>query len=94
MICPAPTVPLDMLRSGEAGQVTEILGDVGSVNRIEEMGLRRGTIIRVLQSGSPLILAHGNHRLCFRPEPSTTVLVDLIPGEPAPMRDSSPSTFA
>ena len=70
-------VPLDMLRTGESGTVSEILGDPPAVHRLEELGLGIGAVVRVLREGPPSLLAAGAQRFCFRPDAGTTVLVAL-----------------
>ena len=70
-------IPLDMLRTGDAGTVAEILGDPPAVHRLEELGLGIGAVVRVLRDGPPSLLAAGAQRFCFRPDAGTTVLVAL-----------------
>ena len=69
-------IPLDMLGPGQGGRVFEVLGAPHAVHRLEELGLGIGSAVRVLRQGPPSLLALGGQRLCFRPEPGITVLVD------------------
>ena len=70
-------IPLDMLRTGEQGTVAEILGAPTAVQRLEELGLGIGAVVRVLREGPPSLLAAGAARFCFRPDGSATVMVAL-----------------
>ena len=70
-------VPLELLSAGEEGRVLEVDGDRDLVHRLAEMGLREGVQVRMVRSGSPCILAIENHRLTFRTDESTTVLVEV-----------------
>lgn len=71
-------IPLSLLRAGQTARVGQVLGLPDQVHRLEELGLRGGTTIEMLQSGSPCIIRLGNHKLCFRCDELTSVLV--IPG--------------
>ncbi len=70
-------IPLDMLRSGERGCICDLDGREEFVHRLEEMGLREGVTIEMLRPGTPCILGVNHHRLSFRPEDSTTILVEV-----------------
>ena len=69
-------LPLDLLRVGESGKIVEIVGPVEWKHRLEELGLREGCEVRVVKSGEPCILAVGGHRLSFRPDAGTMILVE------------------
>lgn len=81
MIAPSTTllVPLEALQAGEIGRVADLDGPATAVNRLQELGLRVGERVRMIQSGSPHIVHLGETRLCLRPEPDVMVLVE--PGE-------------
>jgi ferrous iron transport protein A len=70
-------LPLELLQTGERGAIHDLEGEPEFVHRLEEMGLRRGATVEMLRPGSPCILAVDHHRLSFRPEPSTTILVEI-----------------
>lgn len=70
-------IPLDLLTAGETGCVMEISGQETFVSRLEEMGLRAGAEIKMLQPGQPCIIALENHRLSFRGEEAAQVLVEV-----------------
>ena len=70
-------IPLELLRTGEEGRIFQIDGDLKLVVRLEEMGLRRGVDIRMVQHGRPCIIAFENHRLSFRSDETSVVLVEV-----------------
>lgn len=71
--------PIRFLASGEMGRVEDLLGSREDVQRLEEMGLRRGECVEMLQPGSPCIIRLGGSRLCFRETDSLGVLVQTAP---------------
>ncbi len=75
-------LPLKMLTAGQAGQVSQVLGDVDTVRRLAELGMRAGERVEMLQHGSPCIVRLGDSRLssgrlCFREGDALNVLVEL-----------------
>jgi Fe2+ transport system protein FeoA len=76
----AVQVPLDAMRDGESGYVSELSGPPAVVNRLQELGLRVGERVRMLRSGPPHLLQLGETRLCFRSEPEVSVLVGIAEG--------------
>ena len=76
---PVDIVPLDCLQAGESGRIADIEGCADTVTRLAEIGLRNGTLVRMVQPGSPCILALDHQRLSFRPEECTHVFVEVVP---------------
>ena len=74
-------VPLSMLRPGQSAEVDQVVGRPEQVQRLEELGIRRGETIEVVKAGSPCILRLGTKRLCFREADLLQVLVTM--GVPA-----------
>lgn len=72
-------VPLDCLQAGETGRIADIEGGAETVTRLAEIGLQNGALVRMVQPGSPCILALDNQRLSFRPEECTHVFVEVVP---------------
>ncbi len=72
------TLPLELLTAGEQGIVAHIEGDPGLVNRLEEMGLRSGTRVRMIRPGSPCILDVHHQRFSFRLDDHVTVFVEVM----------------
>jgi ferrous iron transport protein A len=71
-------VPLHLLRPGESGAILEIEGETQLVRRLDEMGLRAGVQVRMVQPGHPCIVAFEHQRLSFRGEDSAVVLVEVV----------------
>jgi Fe2+ transport system protein FeoA len=70
-----------LLRSGESAKVDRVVGKPEHVQRLEELGIRSGEVIEVVQAGSTCILRLGTKRLCFREADLLEVLVTM--GVPA-----------
>jgi len=68
-------IPLRCLKSGQTGEVDQVVGDPQQVHRLQELGLRQGITIEVLQAGCPCIIRTSGSRLCFRPNVALNVLV-------------------
>jgi Fe2+ transport system protein FeoA len=63
------------MSAGEVANVAEILGRPEQVHRLQELGLRRGVLIEMVQPGSPCIIRFGGQKLCFRGDELMSVLV-------------------
>jgi Fe2+ transport system protein FeoA len=63
------------LRVGESAQVGLLLGQPDQVHRLEEIGLRDGTSIEMVQAGSPCIIRLGGQKFCFRSDDLLRVMV-------------------
>jgi Fe2+ transport system protein FeoA len=74
-----PLVPLAALLGGESGVVEEVLGQAADVLRLQELGIRTGQTVEVLQAGSPCIVRIAGNKLCFREGEACEVLVRLGP---------------
>ena len=68
-------IPLNRLGPGEAGQIDQLIGRPEHVQRLEELGLRGGQHIEMIQSGSPCIVRLEGQRVCFRGGELLNVLV-------------------
>jgi Fe2+ transport system protein FeoA len=68
---------MQMLTSGETGCVLEVDGDAQLVRHLDEIGLRSGVAIRMVQPGSPCIVALDHQRFSFRGEDDAVVLVEV-----------------
>ncbi len=68
-------IPLSLLRTGQSAQVDQVLGLPDEVHRLEELGLRGGAAIEMVQSGSPCIIRLAGHKLCFRADELLSVMV-------------------
>lgn len=70
-------VPMHLLHPGETGCIREVDGEVQFVRRLDEMGLRAGVEVRMVQPGHPCIVAFDHQRLSFRGEDEAVVLVEV-----------------
>ncbi len=72
---PDLVLPLECLRPGEWGEVCDVCGEPGWVERLGELGVRVGCRVRMLCGGSPSLIQVGGGRLSLRGELATQVLV-------------------
>jgi ferrous iron transport protein A len=68
-------IPLAQLGRGNKASVGAVLGAADAVHRLEELGLRQGAIVEMVQSGTPCIIRLAGNKLCFRAEELCSVLV-------------------
>ncbi len=68
-------IPLNLLTPGQSAEVDQIVGQPDHVHRLQELGLRGGTPIEMVQGGSPCIIRLAGHKLCFRADELLSVLV-------------------
>lgn len=73
------SIPLQFLQPGQTARVDHLTGADEVVKRLEEMGLREGTEVEMVQPGSPCIVRLGDVKLCFRETELIHVMV--CPGE-------------
>jgi len=70
-------VPLESLLPDEEGHIEEIDGDLSLVHRLAEMGVRVGTVVRMVKSGPACIIQLGQQRLSMRSDGHFTIWVAL-----------------
>jgi Fe2+ transport system protein FeoA len=70
-------LPLPLLQPGQRAWIDQLMGRADDVHRLEELGVRVGIAVEMVQSGSPCIVVVGGTRLCFRGSEATSVLVRL-----------------
>lgn len=68
-------IPLRFLSAGQSGRIGQLMGDPHHVQRLEELGLRQGTLIQMVRAGSPCIIRLAGNKLCFRQNEALNVLV-------------------
>lgn len=73
----ADLIPLTLLRAGQTARISQVLGNVELVHRLREMGLRDGAEIEMVRPGSPCLIRIGGHKLGFRGDEATRVLVSV-----------------
>jgi Fe2+ transport system protein FeoA len=70
-------LPLELLDVGEWADVAEVTGEPSWISRMAELGIRAGSRLRVLQSGSPCLfqLEGYSSRLSLRGDLAMQILV-------------------
>ena len=71
--------PLQMLSAGQRARIDQLLGRPDDVHRLEELGMRVGSSVEMLQRGTTCIVKLDGSRLAFRHDEGCHVLVR--PGE-------------
>ncbi len=69
-------IPLQLLTAGASGRVTQLMGGVEEVRRMEELGLRAGAAVEMVQGGNPCIIRLAGNKVCFRRTDALHVLVE------------------
>lgn len=70
-----PARPLNQMTEGEMGIVVANACQSSQTARLAELGLAEGEPVRILRSGSPMVLQIGTCRLCVRAEEAHHVAV-------------------
>jgi Fe2+ transport system protein FeoA len=68
-------LPLNLLPPGSRALIGQLIGRAEDVHRLEELGLRVGEPVEMVQAGSPCIIKLGGSKLCFRDNETLGVLV-------------------
>lgn len=68
-------IPLSQLPIGRRGTIGAVVGKPDDVHRLEELGMRTGTEVEMLQTGSPCIIRLSGNKLCFRADELLRILV-------------------
>ena len=68
-------LPLNELEAGQSAEILQLVGRPDDVHRLEELGLRRGAWIEMVQPGIPCIIRLAGSKLCFRENEAFSVLV-------------------
>ena len=68
-------LPLQLLSSGQRARIDQLVGRTEEVHRLEEIGLRVGSQVEMLQAGSPCILKLNGAKLAFRLHEGSSVMV-------------------
>lgn len=59
-------LPLRLLQCGEVAQIEQVVGQDDQIHRLQELGLRSGVAVEMVQPGSPCIVRVADQKLCFR----------------------------
>lgn len=70
-------IPLTQVRSGCRASIEELSGTHADIQRMEELGLRRGHEIEVIQGGCPCIVRCRGAKYCLRGNDCTCVWVQV-----------------
>jgi Fe2+ transport system protein FeoA len=70
-------LPLHLLTSGQRARIDQLLGRPEEVHRLQELGMRVGTHVEMVQPGSPCIIKLHGAKLAFRDHEGFRVLVRL-----------------
>ena len=68
-------IPLGLMARGKRGEIDQLCGRDEEVHRLEELGLRVGAKIEVVQNGSPCVVRLDGQKLCFREADCVSILV-------------------
>ena len=68
-------VPLNLLSRGQFALIEQLVGQMEQVHRLEEIGLRAGVSIEMLEPGAPCIVRVADQKLCFRDADLFNVIV-------------------
>ena len=68
-------LPLHLLTPGRRALIGQLVGRADEVHRLEELGMRVGKQVEMVQSGSPCIIKLDGAKLCFRDNEAVGVLV-------------------
>jgi ferrous iron transport protein A len=68
-------VPIAFMQPGQTAEVRQIVGQPEQVRRMEELGVRSGVTLELVQAGKPCIVRVGPAKLCFRDGEMCSVLV-------------------
>jgi len=70
-----PLLPVHQLKAGKSARIRRLVGRPEDVHRLEEFGLRPGTMIEMFRPGNPCILRLDGHKVCLRSEDGLEILV-------------------
>ena len=70
-------IPMQFLPPGRSGWIRQLIGMPADVHRLEELGLRSGRMVEMVQPGSPCIVRFSGSKLCFRDTEALGVLVQM-----------------
>jgi len=75
MLAANELILLGLLSAGQTATVETVLGGIDDVHRLQEIGLRDGATVQMLQPGNPCLVRLGGQKLGIRTDAMATVLV-------------------
>ena len=69
------TIPLNLLAAGQRARIDQLVGRPDEIHRLEELGMRVGTPVEMVQAGKTCIVNLAGTRLAFRGAEAFHVLV-------------------
>jgi ferrous iron transport protein A len=72
---PVKVIPLRHLPAGRCAKIAEVVGHPDHVHRLDEFGLRGGTMIEMFRPGNPCIIRLAGNKVCLRADDLLSVLV-------------------
>lgn len=70
--------PLELLDDGEEARIVDISGDAVQVHRLAEIGIRCGSLLKMIRRGQPHLLAIDGRRLSVRLNQGIDILVSSL----------------
>lgn len=70
-------VPLGLLRTGDRGEVVDVIGQPRLVARLAEKGVRPGCWLEAIKAGDPILIRVEDTRLSLRGDGQVDVMVRL-----------------
>ncbi len=58
--------PLELLNDGQEARIVDVCGDAVQVHRLAEIGIRCGSLLKMIRRGEPHLLAVDGRRLSLR----------------------------
>jgi Fe2+ transport system protein FeoA len=68
-------IPLHTLSPGQSAVIRQLLGKPDDVRRLEELGMRAGQAVEMVDAGVPCIVRLAGAKLCFRGAEAFQVMV-------------------
>lgn len=73
-------LPVNRVRKGHSHKITKITADKGNAQKLMELGLPMGSIVKVLQhqAGGGAVVAKGNLRIALGPMIASQIIVSPL----------------
>ncbi|MBI2506400.1 MAG: ferrous iron transport protein A [Candidatus Latescibacteria bacterium] len=84
--------PLSVWQPGEEGVIAEVSGSSRLASRLREMGVVPGVHVRVLRTGSALVVQVDGGRLCLRRKDAVTIRVSSLNSALHPPPEGEPES--